>query len=162
LRLYGTSQKVRVPFPMRSLDFSIDLTLATLGSVHPLTEMSTRNLPGRKYRTARKADNITDICELSRKCGSLDFSQAYEYRPSRPLTGITLPFFEFLHFKSNVSETGSVTTIKREGTNDRTQTRPLEIASPQLGGGGDICWRFQWLDYTAFSDRIADNEWDMI
>jgi hypothetical protein len=30
-----------------------------LGSSQPLTEMSTRNLPG---RPARKADNITAIC----------------------------------------------------------------------------------------------------
>jgi hypothetical protein len=33
------------------------------GSTHPLTEMSTRNLPGGKGRQARKADNITAICE---------------------------------------------------------------------------------------------------
>jgi hypothetical protein len=29
----------------------------------PLTEMSTRNLPGGKGRRARNADNITAICE---------------------------------------------------------------------------------------------------
>jgi hypothetical protein len=34
-----------------------------LGSTQPLTEMSTRNLPGGKGRSARKADNITAICE---------------------------------------------------------------------------------------------------
>jgi hypothetical protein len=34
-----------------------------LGSTHPLTEMSTRNLPGGKERPARKADNLTAICE---------------------------------------------------------------------------------------------------
>jgi hypothetical protein len=34
-----------------------------LGSTQPLTEMSTRNLPGGKGRPARKADNITAICE---------------------------------------------------------------------------------------------------
>jgi hypothetical protein len=34
------------------------------GSTHPLTEMSTRNLPGGKGRPARKADNLTAICEL--------------------------------------------------------------------------------------------------
>jgi hypothetical protein len=33
------------------------------GSTHPLTEMSTRNLPGGKGRTAPKADNLTGICE---------------------------------------------------------------------------------------------------
>jgi hypothetical protein len=34
-----------------------------LGSTKPLTEMSTRNLPGGKGRPVRKADNLTDICE---------------------------------------------------------------------------------------------------
>jgi hypothetical protein len=34
------------------------------GSTHPLTEMSTRNLPEGKGRPARKADNLTAICEL--------------------------------------------------------------------------------------------------
>jgi hypothetical protein len=34
-----------------------------LGSNQPLTEMSTRNLPGGKGRPARKADNLTAICE---------------------------------------------------------------------------------------------------
>jgi hypothetical protein len=33
-----------------------------LGSTQPLTEMSTRNLPGCKWRPARKAD-LTAICE---------------------------------------------------------------------------------------------------
>jgi hypothetical protein len=34
-----------------------------LGSTQPLTEMSTRNLPGGKGQPVRKADNITAICE---------------------------------------------------------------------------------------------------
>jgi hypothetical protein len=34
-----------------------------LGSTQPLTEMSTRNLPGGKGRPARRADNLTAICE---------------------------------------------------------------------------------------------------
>jgi hypothetical protein len=35
----------------------------SLGSAEPLTEMSTRNLPGGKGRAARKADDFTAICE---------------------------------------------------------------------------------------------------
>jgi hypothetical protein len=35
----------------------------TLGSTQPLTEMSTRNLPGVKGRPALKANNLTAICE---------------------------------------------------------------------------------------------------
>jgi hypothetical protein len=34
-----------------------------LESTQPLTEMSTKNLPGVKGRPARKADIITAICE---------------------------------------------------------------------------------------------------
>jgi hypothetical protein len=56
--------RLRVQFPLRSLDFSIDLILpAALWSSQPLTEMSTRNIPGGEGRPARKADNLTAICE---------------------------------------------------------------------------------------------------
>jgi hypothetical protein len=34
-----------------------------LCSTQPLTEMTTKNLPGGKGRPARKADNLTAICE---------------------------------------------------------------------------------------------------
>jgi hypothetical protein len=34
-----------------------------LGSTEPLTEMSTRILPGGEGRSARKADSLTAICE---------------------------------------------------------------------------------------------------
>jgi hypothetical protein len=36
-----------------------------LWSTQPLTEMSIRNLPGDKGRPARKADNLTAICETT-------------------------------------------------------------------------------------------------
>jgi hypothetical protein len=35
----------------------------TLESTQPLTEMSNKNLPGGKGRPARKADNLTAVCE---------------------------------------------------------------------------------------------------
>jgi hypothetical protein len=61
----------------------------TLGSTQPLTEMSTRNLPGGEGRPVRKADP-TVICEpIVFKCGSLDVSKTYG--PSRPVSGIALP-----------------------------------------------------------------------
>jgi hypothetical protein len=57
---------LRVRFPM-SLDFlnlpNPSSRTMYLGSTQPLTEMSTRNLPGGKERPARKADNLTVICE---------------------------------------------------------------------------------------------------
>jgi hypothetical protein len=34
-----------------------------MGSTQPLTEMSTRNLPGGKERPARKANNLAANCE---------------------------------------------------------------------------------------------------
>jgi hypothetical protein len=34
-----------------------------MGSTQPLTEMSTRNIPGSKKRPARRADNLAAICE---------------------------------------------------------------------------------------------------
>jgi hypothetical protein len=56
-----------VRFPMRALDFSINLILPAatraLVSTQPLTEMSTRNFPGGKGRRARNTDKLTAICE---------------------------------------------------------------------------------------------------
>jgi hypothetical protein len=68
--LWGTTpqaRRSRVRFPMTSLDFfdwsDPPSRTVALGSTQPLTEMSTRNLPGVKERPARKADNLTAICE---------------------------------------------------------------------------------------------------
>jgi hypothetical protein len=65
----------RVRFPMRSLDFSIDLIFPAAlypGSTEPQTEISTRNLPGGKGRPARKA-----LSGFPRKYGCLEVSQPY-------------------------------------------------------------------------------------
>jgi hypothetical protein len=51
-----------------------------LRSTQPLKEMSARNLPGGKKRTARRADNLAAICVPNVwKCGSLNLSQPYGF-----------------------------------------------------------------------------------
>jgi hypothetical protein len=58
-----------------------------LGSIQPLTEMSTKNLPGGEGRPARKADNLTATCEPNvykmwepRRLTTLWASTAFGYR----------------------------------------------------------------------------------
>jgi hypothetical protein len=60
----------RVRFQMRSLNFfrlpNPSIRTMGLGSTEPLTEMSTRNLPGGgggKRLAARKPNSLTAICE---------------------------------------------------------------------------------------------------
>jgi hypothetical protein len=46
-----------------SLLYEVYIKCMALGSIQPLTETSTRNLPGGTERPAREADNLTAICE---------------------------------------------------------------------------------------------------
>jgi hypothetical protein len=59
----ATDRKVvnLIPYEVSGFFNSTDPSSLTkaLGSTQPLTEMSTRNLPGGKGRPAHKADNIT-------------------------------------------------------------------------------------------------------
>jgi hypothetical protein len=67
LRHYVTSRKVESSIPDEVIGFfnrpNISGHTMTLRSTQPLTEMSTRNLPGGKMQPACKADNLTAICE---------------------------------------------------------------------------------------------------
>jgi hypothetical protein len=64
---YATSRKVAGSFPDEVIEFfnwpNRSSRIMALGSTQPLTEMSTRNLPGGKGRPARGADNLSAICE---------------------------------------------------------------------------------------------------
>jgi hypothetical protein len=61
-----------------------------LGSTQPLTEMSTRNLPGGKKRPARRADNLAAICEPN-VWKMWEPQPLTTLRASTACTGITLP-----------------------------------------------------------------------
>jgi hypothetical protein len=61
--LQAERSRVRVPMKWVFSIYIIFPASIALGSTQTLTEMSTRNLPGGKGRPARKADNLTAICE---------------------------------------------------------------------------------------------------
>jgi hypothetical protein len=77
LRHYATSRKVAGRIPYEVIGFlncpNPSSRTMVLGSAQPLAEMSAMNLPECEGRLARKADNLTAICEpIVRKYGSLD------------------------------------------------------------------------------------------
>jgi hypothetical protein len=78
----------RFPFPMRSLDFSIDLILPT--SLWPCG--STRPLPRGKVRPARKADNLTAIlwadCLHGLIQGQILFQRCHLIWPSKVVSSL--------------------------------------------------------------------------
>jgi hypothetical protein len=82
--------------------------------MQPLTEMSTRNLPGSKGRPARKADNLTAICEPI----------AYKmWQPRRlktlwpvTVTGMALPFYGSFQLSQKTASNGGIIEKYLEGS----------------------------------------------
>jgi hypothetical protein len=89
----------RDQFPLRSLVFFQMTYLSSrtmaLASTQPLTEMSTRNLPGGKRRSKRKADNLTAICEPI-------FEKMWEPRRLTTLWASTACYRDSFTFRVNI------------------------------------------------------------
>jgi hypothetical protein len=78
-RLQAGRSPVRIPEEMDFFFFNLSnpsSRTVALGLTQPLTEMSTRNVPGCRKRPAHRADNLDAIYEPNVwKCGSLNLSQ---------------------------------------------------------------------------------------
>jgi hypothetical protein len=100
----------------------------TLGSTQPLTEISTRNLPGGKSgQHIMLRNSLPSVSWLSRKSRSLNVWQPYG--PPWPVTEITLPSYRLLYFSFHVQIFSSA-TCSQTPLNMSTIFRDTTLCSP--------------------------------
>jgi hypothetical protein len=116
-----------------------------LGSTQPITEMSTRNLPGGKGWTARKADNLTAICE----------SIVYKMREPRRLTTL---WASTACYRDNFTFFFLAGDCRRQSAG--TIHADISVA-PQKISRRCVCFSVGLFN-DAFKSRtcLASNEWD--
>jgi hypothetical protein len=90
--LQAGRQPIRVAYEVHFFQFTTTSSRnMALGSTQPLTEMSTRNLPGGKKRPARRADNLAAVYDrMSENVG------ASTSRNPKGLHGLSRDNFTFL------------------------------------------------------------------
>jgi hypothetical protein len=90
--------------------------------------MSTKNLPGGKWRPARKADNLTVICEPSVQ-KMREPRRLTIYHPPRPVTRIVLHYFTFTQYRPTYAV---VSIVNNHATHDPVPTLYCKIKNDSL------------------------------